>query len=148
MSQLFELYLSKLWDTFLVTSDNQIGFILKHATDLCIYTVKSVIKYYNYFSSLLYTCFQDASRELDRVNHWALFKKLLVRGVPIILVRILCFWCRCQQLCIQWVETKSSFFTISNGGILSSKLFYVYMDDLANMLLPVIDDTDVIWISY
>ena len=32
-------------------------FKRKHATDLCIYTVKSVIKYYNYFSSLVYTCF-------------------------------------------------------------------------------------------
>ena len=51
MSKLFELCLSKLLDTFLVTSDNEFGFNRKHATDLCIYTVKSVIKYYNYFSS-------------------------------------------------------------------------------------------------
>ena len=45
MSKLFELCLSKLLDTFLVTSDNQFGFKRKHATDLCIYTVKSVIIY-------------------------------------------------------------------------------------------------------
>ena len=46
MSKLFELCLSKLLDTFLVTSDNQFDFKRKHPTDLCIYTVKSVIKYY------------------------------------------------------------------------------------------------------
>ena len=139
MSKLFELCLSKLLDTFLVTSDNQFGFKRKHATDLCIYTVKSVIKYYNYFGSPVYTCFLDASKAFDRVNHWTLFKKLLIKGVPVILVRILCIWYRCQQLCIQWGKTKSSFFTISNGvrqgGILSPKLFSVYMDDLSNMLI-------------
>ena len=52
MSKLFEFCLSKLLDTFLVTSDNQFGFKRKHATDLCIYTVKSVIKYYNYLAVL------------------------------------------------------------------------------------------------
>ena len=69
MSKLCELCLSKLLDTFLVTSDNQFGFKRKHGTDLCIYTVKSVIKYYNYFSSPVYTCFLDASKAFDRVNH-------------------------------------------------------------------------------
>ena len=73
ISKLFELCLSKLLDTFLVTSDNQFGFKRKHATDLCIYTVKSVIKYYNYFSSPVYICFLDASKAFDRVNHWTLF---------------------------------------------------------------------------
>ena len=29
------------------TSDNQFGFKKQHSTDLCIFTVKSVIKYYN-----------------------------------------------------------------------------------------------------
>ena len=102
MSKLFDL------NTFLVTSDNQFGFKRKHATDLCIYTVKSVIKYYNYFSSPVYTCFLDASKAFDRVNHWTLFKKLLIRGVPVILVRILCIWYRCQHC-------------VYNGGKLSPR---------------------------
>ena len=51
MSKLFELCLSKILDEYLCTSENQFGFKKKHATDLCIYTVKSVIKYYNYYSS-------------------------------------------------------------------------------------------------
>ena len=38
MSKLFELCLSKLLDTFLVTSDNHFGFKRKHATDLYTYT--------------------------------------------------------------------------------------------------------------
>ena len=138
MSKLFELCLSKILDEYLCTNDNQFGFKKKHATDLYIYTVKSVIKYYNYFSSPVFTCFLDTSKAFDRVNHWTLFKKLLLKDVPTAIVRILCSWYRSQQLCIQWGKTKSLFFTITNGvrqgGILSPKLFSVYMDDLSKML--------------
>ena len=68
-----------------------------------------------------------------------MFKKLILRDVPIIIVRVLCFWYRTQVLCIQWGNMRSSFFNISNGvrqgGILSPKLFSVYMDDLSNILI-------------
>ena len=136
MSKLFELCLFKILDEYLCTSENQFGFKKKHATDLCIYTVKSIIKYYNYFSSPVFTCFLDASKAFDRVNHWTLFKKLLSKGMSTAIVRILCFWYRSQQLCIQWGKTKSLFLTngVRHGGILSPKLFFVYMDDLAKTL--------------
>ena len=57
MSKLFELCLSRVLYEYLCTSENKFGFKRKHATDSCIYTDKSVIKYYNYFSSLVFTCF-------------------------------------------------------------------------------------------
>ena len=139
MSKIFELCLATVMDAHLVTSDNQFGFKQKHSTDLCIYTVKSIIQYYNYYNSPVYTCFLDASKAFDRLNPWTMFKKLILTGVSIIIVRMLCFWYRSQQLCIQWGKTRSSFFTISNGvrqgGILSPKLFSVYMDDLSNLLI-------------
>ena len=61
MSKLFELCLSRVLDEYCCTSENQFGFNRKHATDLCIYTVKSVIKYYmyNYFSSPVFPCFLE-----------------------------------------------------------------------------------------
>ena len=101
--------------------------------------MKSIIQYYNYYNSPVYTCFLDASKAFDRINHWTMFKQLILRDVPVILICILCFWYRSQQLCILWGETRSSFFTISNGvrqgGILSPKLFSVYMDDLSKLLI-------------
>ena len=100
--------------------------------------MKSVIKYYNNFSSPVFTCFLDGSKAFDRVNHWTLFKKLLLKGVPTVLVKKICFWYRSRQLCIQWGKTKSLFFTITNGvrqgGILSPKLFSIYMNNLSMML--------------
>ena len=76
----------KLIETHLVTSDNQFGYKRQYGTDLCIFTVKSVIKYYNLSNSPVFTCFLDASKAYDRVNHWTLFKKLLKRSVSIIVV--------------------------------------------------------------
>ena len=49
-------------ETQLITSDNQFEFKREHSTDLCIFTVKSVIKYYNLHNSPVYTAY-------DRVNH-------------------------------------------------------------------------------
>ena len=63
-----------LIESHLITKDNQFGFKKKHSTNLRIFTVKSVIKYYNLYNCPVYSCFLDASKAYDRVNHWALFK--------------------------------------------------------------------------
>ena len=61
LSKIFELCIMRMIETHLVTSDNQFGFKREHGPDLCIYTVKSVIKYYNLHNSPVHTCFLDAS---------------------------------------------------------------------------------------
>ena len=76
ISKSFELCLMNLIESHLITKDNQFGFKKKHSTDLCIFTVKSVIKYYKLYNSPVYGCFLDASKSYDRVNHWALFQLL------------------------------------------------------------------------
>ena len=83
--------------------------------------------------------FFDASKAFDKVNHWNLFKKLIYRGVPIILIRILLFWYRNQTFCVKWGSCTSMFFTVGNGvrqgSILSPHLFAVYVDDLSVNLI-------------
>ena len=101
MSKTLELCIMKLIETHLFTSDNQFEFKRQDGTDLCIFTVKSVIKYYNLCNSLVFTCFLDASKAYDRVNHFTLFKKLLKRSVSIIVVRMLMFWYSKQEVCIR-----------------------------------------------
>ena len=135
MSKIFELCLSEKLNDYLTTSDNQFGFKVKHSTDMCIYAVKSVVKYYNHFHSPVYTCFLDSSKAFDRINHWTLFSKLITRGVSCPLVRIIMFWYRSQTICVKWSKLCSPYFIVSNGvrqgGILSPKLFFVYVDDLS-----------------
>ena len=92
LSKIFELCIMNLIESHLLTQENQIGFKKKHSTELCIFTVKSTIKYYNMYNIPVYSCFLDASKAYDRVNHWTLFKKLLKRSISVIIVRILMFW--------------------------------------------------------
>ena len=51
---------------------------------------------------------------------------------------MLIFWYSSQEMCIKWGQSTSCFFTVSNGvrqgGILSPRLFAVYVDDLSKQL--------------
>ena len=62
ISKMFELCLMKLMASYLVTRDNQFGFKKKNSTDLCLFSVKSLIKYYNLYKSPVYSCFVHASK--------------------------------------------------------------------------------------
>ena len=90
-SKIFEICILELLEMYLITHDHQFGFKSKHSTDMCIFTVKSIIQYYIRQNSPVYTCFLDASKAFDRINHWTLFKKLIDCNVPLLIVRILVF---------------------------------------------------------
>ena len=89
-------------EEYLQTHDHQFGFKKQHSTDMCIFTVKSVIKYYTKQKSSVYTCFLDAAKAFDRVSHWTLFSKLIKRNIPLVIVRIIAYWYQTQPMCIKW----------------------------------------------
>ena len=79
------------------------------------------------------TCFLDAAKAFDRVSHWTLFSKMIKRNV-----RIIAFWYQTQTMCVKLGKVDSEYFNVSNGvrqgGILSPKLFAIYVDDLSHEL--------------
>ena len=97
--KLLEMYLLEILQMYLITHDHQFGS--KHSADMCIFTVKSIIKYYTGHNTPVYTCFLDASKAFDRVNHWTLFPKLIYSGISLLIVRIFVFWYQTHQLCIK-----------------------------------------------
>lgn len=118
------------------TSDHQFSFKAKHSTDMCIFTLKSIIDYYITSSSPVYICYLDASKAFDRINYWCLFDKLIKRNVPHTFVCFLIWYCT-QEFCVRWGNIFSKTFTVTNGvrqgGIMSPLLFNVYMDYLSKI---------------
>ena len=101
-SKIFEICLLKMLEISLDTDDHQFVFKSQHATDMCIFTVTSVIKYYTKQNSSVFTCFLDAAKAFDRVSHWTLsmmFSKLILRNIPLAIVRIIAFWFQTQTIC-------------------------------------------------
>ena len=80
----------------------------------------------------------DASKAFDCVNHYMLFKKLAVRGVPLFLVRLSVFWYSNQLMYVKWKNIMSEGFHVTNGvrqgGVLSPYLFCVYIDKMSGSL--------------
>ena len=74
-SKLFEICLLEIPQMYLITHDHQFGFkaLCRHVY----FTVNSIIKYYTGHNTPVYTCFLDARKAFDRVNHWTLFTKLM-----------------------------------------------------------------------
>ena len=88
----------------LETCSNQFGFKAKHSTDMCILVFKEAILKYRDLSSNVYTCFLDASKAFDRVNHFKLFTTLSKRNVPMYIIRILIFWYTSQTMYVRFEQ--------------------------------------------
>ena len=94
MSKLLEKFIYGRVSEALETCSNQFGFKAKHSSDMCMLAFKEAILKYRDLSSNVYTCFLDASKAFDRVNHFKLFATLSKRNVPMYryIIRILIFW--------------------------------------------------------
>ena len=72
----------------------------------------------------MYVTMLDVSKAFDKVNHSKLFGKLIDRGCPVFIVRILCHWYSTQKLPSDGVRGFSRFFTVLTGvkGVVSFHL--------------------------
>ncbi len=75
VSKLVEKIMLNRMETHMLIQSNQFGFKKKLGTDQCIFALKELISKYMSKGSCIYTCFLDASKAFDRVNHSKLIKK-------------------------------------------------------------------------
>ena len=115
----------------------------KHGTDVCVFTLKQLIRYYIKHGSCMYVAYLDASKAFDQVNKSKLFIQLMNTGGPTSIIKVIS-QCYCNQtVCVKSGSLISDVFPVNNGvrqgGILSPLLFNVYINDLSRSLseLPI-----------
>ena len=82
---------------------NQFGFKANLGTDMLLfYALKELTGCYSQLNGCVFLCLLDASKAFDRVKHSMLFTKLIRRGAPGYIVRLLMFWYSHQRMCVRW----------------------------------------------
>ena len=65
-------------------------------------TIRSVVEYFTAAGSVINLCALDMSKAFDKVNHYALWIKLMDRSVPLIFVRTLMHWYGLCSAVVRW----------------------------------------------
>lgn len=138
ISKLLDLIVIDKWRDRLVTSDLQFGFRRGHSTVMCTAMYKETVQRYVTRKSTVYSVLLDASKAFDKVQYGALFKLLIKRNLPPVVIRLLFDSYTRQNACVSWSNVCSPPFDVHNGvkqgGVLSPILFTVYVDTLLDML--------------
>ena len=92
------------------------------------------LSHYNSKGSDVFVIFLDATKAFDPIDFCRLFRKLLDRNMPPLLLRLLLYMYTNQNLQVQWCFIAGTKFATCNGvkqgAVVSPILFAIYMDDL------------------
>ena len=136
ISKVFENCILIRFEKYFETSDNQFGFKKSLSCYHAIYSVRQVANNFTMSGSTVNICTIDIRKAFDKMSHYGLFTKLMVRMIPGNLLSVLEHWFRICYTCVRWGSCTSQFVALSNGvrqgGVLSPQLFAVYVDDIVH----------------
>jgi len=139
-SKVLEHCILDRYSSIFVTSDNQFAFKKQPGCSHAIYMLRYVTDYYIFAGSTVKVCALDVRKAFDRMNHYGLFIKLMLRSIPVCknLLLLLERWFSICRTCVKWCNVWSSWYNLHCGirqsGILSPYFFAIYIDSLVNKM--------------
>ena len=134
----FELVVIMLWGHLLSSDSLQFGYKARTSTTHCTWLVSEVVQLMLRGGMNPVVTVLDCSKAFDKCKFSLLFDRLLEKGLPPIVVRVLMFIYVEQYSWVKWGGAKSSQFGISNGtrqGAILSPIFWaIYADPLLKRL--------------
>ena len=137
--KLFERCILLIWGDQLHSDQLQFGFKRRCSTGQATWLVQEVLQHYLREGSRPVAVVLDCTKPFDLAKHNILFGRLLERGMPAIVVRVLAYSYREQVARVRWGRSCcSATFGITNGtrqGSVASPAFWtLYLDPLFTVL--------------
>jgi hypothetical protein len=134
ISKVFEYCIFDKFSSYFLTDSRQFGFKKNSGCNNAIYTVRTIVDDYIDGACTANLCALDLSKAFDKVNHKALFIKLMNRNLPLVVLSLLINWLPICSTCVKWDNFLSDFFALAvgirQGSVLAPLLFAVYVNDI------------------
>ena len=136
--KIFELVVLLLWGHLLISDSLQFGYKAKTSTVQCTWLVSQVVQLMLRGGINPIITVLDCSKAFDKCKFSLLFNRLLNKGLPSSVVRVLSYIYMQQYAWVKWGSSNSNQMCISNGtrqGAILSPIFWsVYVDPLLQRL--------------
>ena len=108
--KLFEYVILIVWGDCLRSDTMQFGFKKVVSTTKCSWLVNLVTTYFMRHGTAVTACLLDCSKAFDKFQFDKLFEKLIIKGLPAVVIRVRIFVYQEQEGCVKLGGKKSSFF--------------------------------------
>ena len=113
ISKIFEYCFLDCFQSLLATNDNQFGFKKGVGCRHAIYTVRCIVDCLTSGGNTVNLCAIDLSKAFDKVNHHALYIKLMKRHLPVKVLNLLENMCSSCYSCVKWDNVWSDIFQLT-----------------------------------